>query len=557
MSDYQFPPSSPVLNAADSDFDPFARPKDSVRGRCEYPTPNPSSTAGRSSSPARHENDLADEEANAISPVKMPFSGKFRQPVNVPLATRERRPTVSINRDFNILNPDASVMRIPLVSGQSQLLVGRSSKSCDFHMKTSDKTISRAHVQISYDTESLTITCLGYNGLGMIVPRVCQVSETGEKAYELRETGKPLQATNLSKTIHLDYQHTEFHVNRGEKVRMPRFSNVLLQIRDLVLLVNPDDYDEEVTDDEEIELVKPVQTLPPPLQAILEHQPPAVAKPQQEYVPQTPQMASKETPMAAPTAAPTAIALASPMKKKTAFTTTSVLTPTNASAETPKTPRKPLVHISAMDESTPSKARKEPIVIFQDAQEPKVQPPKRSMTPLSNKSTNLLHTPPAKRRAASEEPSGKRVKHEPKQELEKKVEPMRDAEGKLIIDGKCIQNISNLSEIENILINHLAFSRLSSTPASFLNTILAAVSKLSLEQLRSVLHAVECIGVIYRQGKDAAGKPLEEEYYYVPEKDHDPERNKLVSLIKGHGGLRACRRTHKQYYWKKPAPIKK
>lgn len=515
MSDCQFPPSSPVLNPADSHYDPFARPKDDLRGRVEYPTPNPSSTAGRSSSPARHENDIGDEEANVISPVKLAHSGNILPLAGSNIAI-ERRPTVNINRDFNILNPDASVMRIPLVSGQSQLLVGRSSKSCDFHLKTADKTISRAHLQISYDAESLTITCLGYNGLGMIVPRVCQVAKTGEKAFELRETGKPLVATSVSKTIHLDYQHTEFHVNRGEKVKMPRFPNVLLQIRNQVLLVNPDDYEEEITDDEEIELVKPMAQNSP------------------HTLPQV-----------------------SPVEKKTAIANSaSTLMPPIVSTGLPKTPRKPLVRLATHEDPTPSRTRREPIVIFEDRQ-PKAELPKRASTPLSNKSTNLPHTPPAKRRAASEEPNAKRVKSEPKYEAEKKAEPLRDAEGKLIIDGKCIKNISNLSEIENILINHLAFSRLSSTPASFLNTILAAVSKLSLQQLRSVLHTLECIGVIYRQGKDAAGKPLEEEYYYVPEKDQDPERNKLVSLIKGHGGLRACRRTHKQYYWKRPAPIKK
>lgn len=546
MSDCQFPPSSPVLNAADSVFDPFTRPKDTLRGRAEYPTPNPSSTLGRSSSPARHENDVASEDANAISPVKSALSGKLLPPVGS-FAAVGRRSTVHINRDFNILNPDASVMRIPLVSGQSQLLVGRSSKSCDFHLKTTDKTVSRAHVQISYDAESLTITCLGYNGFGMIVPRVCQVSKIGDMAFELRETGKPLTATNLSKTIHLDYQHTEFHVNRGEKVKMPRFSNVLLQIRNQVLLVNPDDYEEEITDDEEIELIKPVaQKLP------------------QSLTPVLPQTSAQALPPVLPHLAPRAVSHTlpqpSPIEKKNATTTSApALTPTNASTELPKTPLKPVVRIAAVDEPTPSKAKR-PVVIFEDQQpkpQPKVQFPKRALTPLSNKSTNLPHTPPAKRRAVSEEPSGKKVKQEQKLEPLKKTEPLRDAEGKLIIDGKCIENVSNLSEIENILINHLAFSRLSSTPASFLNTILAVVSKLSLEQLRSVLHAVECIGVIYRQGKDAAGKPLEEEYYYVPEKDRDPERNKLVSLIKGHGGLRACRRTHKQYYWKKPAPIKK
>lgn len=507
MSEYQFPPSSPVLKAADSDFDPFARPKDSVRGRTEYPTPNPSSTVGRSSSPARHENELASEVDDAFSVGGSAQIGKKVMFANDSgKAARERRPTVSINRDFNILNPDASVMRIPLILGRSQLLVGRSSKSCDFHLKTSDKTVSRMHVKIEYNAESLTFVCLGYNGFGMIVPRVCQVKKSENGAFELRETGKPLQALNVSKTIHLDYQHTEFHVNRGETVILPRFSNVLLQVRDHVLLVNPDDYDEEVTDDEAIELMQPHQ---------------------EQFV--------EEKKTTLPT-------LPSPVVMST--------TPTTSSKILPSTPQKVLTGTTSEEEPTPSKGPvKSQFVIFQDSQQPRVQPPKRALTPLSNRSTNLPTTPPVKRRAASEEPGIiKRSKQQ---------EPERDKEGKLIIDGKSIQNVSNLSEIENILINHLAFSRLSSTPASFLNTILAAVSKLSLQQLRSVLHSVDCIGVIYRQGKDAAGKPLEEEYYYIPEKDHDPERNKLVSLIKGHGGLRACRRTHKQYYWKKPAPIKK
>lgn len=501
MAEYQFPPSSPVLNAADLEIDPFARPKDSFRGRAEYPTPNPSSTAGRSSSPARHENELADEKLEDIlgtqAHVSVEKQAIEEQPV---VSLKERRPTVCINRDFNILNPDASVMRIPLVADKKQVLVGRSSKSCDFHMKTTDKTVSRSHVKIEYSDHDLTFTCLGYNGFGMIVPRVCEVTSAGNGTFELRETGKPLQASSVLKTIHLDYQHTEFHVNRGETVRMPRFANVLLQIREEVLLVNPDDYEEELTDDETIELVE-VQK--------------KVAQPK---------------PIAAASA--------------------TSLTPPTLLPFVPKTPQKIALTLATEDEPTPSKLplKVTNFKIFEDEKAPRLQPPKRALTPLSNKSTNLPTTPPVKRRAVSEEPAAvKRTKQEPE----------RDAEGKLIIDESCIQNIGNLSEIRNILINHLAFSRLSSTPASFLNTISAAVSKLDILQLRSVLHLVECIGVIYRQGKDAAGKSLEEEYYYIPEKDFDPERTQLVSLIKGHGGLRACRKTHKQYYWKKPAPIKK
>ncbi|KAK7683957.1 hypothetical protein QCA50_012933 [Cerrena zonata] len=60
MASYQFPPSSPLahgdLNEGDS-YDAFKKPSkgltDDIRGR--YPTPNPSSTTGRSSSPTRYE----------------------------------------------------------------------------------------------------------------------------------------------------------------------------------------------------------------------------------------------------------------------------------------------------------------------------------------------------------------------------------------------------------------------------------------------------------------------------------------------------------------------
>lgn len=465
MSDYQFPPSSPVTHASETDFDPFSKQKSAPRGRHEYPTPNPSSTTGRSSSPARIE-----------EPDSFPKRVAFELP--------SRR--VSINRDFNILNPDASVLRVPLLLNKTQLLIGRSSKSCDFHLNAPDKTVSRAHVKVEYTFDTITLTCLGHNGLGMIVPRVCEVSKTEERQFKLRETGKPLQSKGLSKTIHLDYQHTEFHVSRGEVVTMPRFPNVLLQIRDHVVLVNPDDFEEEMTDEETIELVE--RTTEPTV---------------------TPQIVS-------------------------------------TGHETP--PHKHVFRITP-EEPTPCELPEPKFQIFEDISTRKM-PIKRSTTPLANRSTNVPMTPPAKRRAASEEPgSAKREK--------KEREPERDAEGKLVIDERCIESVSDIGQINNILINHLAFSRLSSTPASFLNTILAVVAKVSLQQLRAILHGIVCIGIIYRQGKDAAGKPLEEEYYYIPEKDSDPERNELVSLIKGHGGLRACRRTHKQYYWKKPAPIKK
>ncbi|KAH0424666.1 hypothetical protein KCU90_g8247, partial [Aureobasidium melanogenum] len=57
-------------------------------------------------------------------------------------------------------------------------------------------------------------------------------------------------------------------------------------------------------------------------------------------------------------------------------------------------------------------------------------------------------------------------------------------------------------------------------------------------------------GEIARSGKDAAGKALEDEFYYVPEMDTDEHRRAAVMIAKP--PLRSTRKQHKQYYWKKP-----
>lgn len=582
MSEYQFPPSSPVLNAADADVDPF-RPKDLPRGRHEYPTPNPSSTVGRSSSPARHEDEKAraDEKSRvagakhvafefprgneAAKPTppgfyshsdggkKEPSKGTFDRSANKYLggagmaAKNPNRATVSINRDFNILNPDATVLRIPLTASKSSVVVGRSSKTCDYYFKTVDKTVSRAHVRVDHTSSTLVFTCLGHNGMRMVVPRVCQVTNTRDKVFVLRESGKPLPSHALSKTIILDYQHTEFHVARGEQVEMPRFANILLQVRDHVMLVNPDDCDEELTDDEEPVVAPtrgPINTpqkfsVPAPLtpKKTTQTQPQDNDSTPSKLVRLSKNVAAVTKPQVTKTEAPV-----KKMKTQASGTTSGALVmPPKAQTAQAKV---------AVTASSPVAV---PAVVLTQATA--TVSVKRASTPLSNKSTNVPQTPPVKRRALSEEPSLKKPRTEASKPAPSNFD--RDLDGKVIIDQGCLDNVSKLGEIKNILINHLAFLRLSSTPGSFLNTILAAVSTLSLAQIRAILNLVECIGVIYRQGKDAAGKPLEEEYYYIPENDTDPERQRLVTLIKGHGGLRACRKTHKQYYWKKPAPIKK
>ncbi|KAL4724776.1 target of SBF [Fusarium chlamydosporum] len=101
--------------------------------------------------------------------------------------------------------------------------------------------------------------------------------------------------------------------------------------------------------------------------------------------------------------------------------------------------------------------------------------------------------------------------------------------------------------VANHVINQLAFSRLSSTPLSTIMAHLPTEEKrdISKDDLRDVIESTPCIGIIKRQGKDAAGKPLESEYYYVPEHDDDQSRRLAVTDGLRKPSLRACRKQHK------------
>lgn len=108
--------------------------------------------------------------------------------------------------------------------------------------------------------------------------------------------------------------------------------------------------------------------------------------------------------------------------------------------------------------------------------------------------------------------------------------------------------------IRNHTVNQLAFSRLSSTPFStILNNLPPGVWKrdgsgdkvASKAEIRAILDSTKCIGKVQREGKDAAGKPLESEYYYIPDFDEDDMRREAVVHDLRKPGLRNCRKQHK------------
>ena len=108
------------------------------------------------------------------------------------------------------------------------------------------------------------------------------------------------------------------------------------------------------------------------------------------------------------------------------------------------------------------------------------------------------------------------------------------------------RNASQSFDIKSHVINQLAFSRLSSTP---LSTIVSHfpdnAGQFSNDDVKDIIAQTTCIGEVAREGKDAAGKPLESEYYYVPDEDEDEMRREAVVNDLRKPGLRACRKQHK------------
>ena len=107
--------------------------------------------------------------------------------------------------------------------------------------------------------------------------------------------------------------------------------------------------------------------------------------------------------------------------------------------------------------------------------------------------------------------------------------------------------------ILNHVVNQLAYSRLSSVPLSTIMNNLPSELRdgsgehkgLYIEALRAMIDCARCIGEVARAGKDAAGKPLESEYYYIPEYDFDEARRASVVDELRKPGLRSCRKQHK------------
>lgn len=412
-------PSSPVMKKRN----PVILEESTSHNQQFYPTPMPTSsgagTYDRSSSPVRA----------ALKSLEQ-ITGDLVDENSAPSCIQQGR------------TPLAQITVLKLPRNGEPMTIGRSSQSCDVAVSSKNKLVSRIHAQARYHIKdhSITIDCLGWNGLTVIVP-----GENGHQA--------------------------EYEINKGQSLTSTYTNGVKLDIRGEQALVL---VDEEETDDE------------------------------------------------VPTRLPV----------------------TNSSNSIQSEKPKPL-------KQTPP------------AQEHRVENRKRQSTPLGDGRTKTPKTPklatptsrPAAKEAMIQEPTPKKSGLSPA--ISKPIAENKPEAAETIVEEQSAEKPSKKPKldddgIKHILANHLAFSRLSSTPLSTICKSNSALTKLDRQFVRALLESIACVGVIHRTGKDASGRPLEEEYYYIPENDSDDHRRNMAEQSRGHIGLRSCRKQHKQYFWKKP-----
>jgi pSer/pThr/pTyr-binding forkhead associated (FHA) protein len=522
-----FPPSSPFLDQTTNDeYDPFAATQLHTKNEAQkklvinspfisrneeatptpkgfsYPTPNPSSVTGaRSSSPARQ------PQAN-YSPLGEGEGGRDQLNTNSSPTTSKQVPSAVENSKVKYLNPLDSALRVRLYSNLPVEL-GRSSR-CEYFIRS--KFASRRHLKLKYDNETneLSVLCKGYNGVTIVL---------GEKYYGyIRELdGNLFRFIKKTKEDVTDEEEifSEIVVFKNEQIVLPYNERLSLDIKGFKVLLDVIDDVSETED--ELPVLNTLERTSSALSLISEG---AEVEVEAEETPEESRDAVERM---------KTVELAEESIQN------ETLTPVAEEDSAKSSISDTISNTEPLPKTKTTQAR-EPLAIKTEShlnQDSSLQQRRRKAEPgLSPQKKKIDHT------------SSKGKKY---------IDP-REKIQSLNVEEILPEIAANhdLDSIMNVLVNHLAFSRLSQTPLQQLQTVSQSIQALSRYQLRAVLVAIKCIGVIYRHGKDAAGKPLDEEYYYDVERDTDLERTKLVSSIKGSSGLRNCRKTHKQYFWKRP-----
>lgn len=600
----QFPPSSPLLhseNELDSapltdGFDSLSKGKNFkliTKGEHReqqqdeaYLTPDPSSSLGdvTIASDNCEANDSMIKTNADSSPSKI--SRVVHDEIELVHSTKKSKPnptsSIDVSQPLNAKN-FGNVMHIPL--NGDKFKIGRSGLSCSFKLNSKNKLISRVHAEVQFDEKSqmITLKCLGFNGLNITVPKLISVEHLKDREYlikiseaaEVKEAkGKEDQndstteGSSKSRILTRSSAFTNFYMLKDESIKMPLIEGTVLDFRgDLALLVykkdplnaasktfiaTDDSKKRKLSTGDLLKIVeeKKLQFSTHPTLAELKNKKslalsssgarPIVKKNLANTI-----IYKRASP--APTNENMEKSANQTVEKRASEIADSMVS--KVKIESPKSTRAPLADVTNEHQKAGAAVEKKPvdttskIVVKQEM--PQLDLPLKSTTREErSKSPEIRGDVPAeeqKKRGRS-----KKVKQTEEDILRSMPKEEVDA---------VLTTVPELDDISNLVTNHIAYSRILQTPFSSIRE-LNSIKKHNLTklQLRCILiHHIACIGVIFRQGKDAAGKPLDEEYYYVPEKDSDVHRVQLVEELKGSSShLRSCRKTHKQYFWKKP-----
>ena len=485
-----------LLPAFDDSFSssPFPRPQSSKRKFEEdsptfpkqelkyYPTPVPTSSTGIFTSSPRHGQSGLDRPVSALSE---------RAPLGAV-------PTVNLSLDGEILR------------------MGRSSNSADYQLST-NRLISRVHVQAAYHTPSasypqghIEVECLGWNG--------AKIHCRG-RIFELSK-GDTYMSENPETEIMLDVQDTRV------MIAWPAVSTQKL-----------------AWDSEEEDMPTPTRRRH---QDNFDSSPPVVPRSPVSQSPIRPPiftnlgLAVQSGPVLVfedADASEESASVDSPDSADKTFIRPSL--PSSRSSQEAEVlhPKASLISSFAVDDFSDNDEENDPVVhsfgpfgqnLLSGLASFNTGTPTRSSTP--------------RLRAALSSPSLKRPV----------TESLRFKE----------------SPIKNHVINQLAFSRVHAQALSVIHSNLPAelkacvtktieekgldssgattpVPQLSRQDLKKILDDTPCVGEIPRAGKDAAGQPLENEFYYVPEMDSNQMRRETITAGARSTGLRSVRKTHK------------
>ncbi|CAI4059493.1 hypothetical protein SKDZ_04G6900 [Saccharomyces kudriavzevii ZP591] len=522
MSSHFFPPSSPVaaktLGSPQKELGTLESSSVLTLGRKrfnheieEYPTPDPSSSIGRQSSPVKDTTSKLDD-ANSTYALSSPL------------------------KQENIV---AKPIKIELdISDPSRLAIGRKRSVCNVLLPCR-KNISRQHAFISYvaGKNEIKLECNGTNGLFVHLP--CSMDLHLIKPFPTRNfyklmTEDPTTLQNekgsFTKTLQKNHEFISFALVKGEAVTFPYIKGTLINFTGATVCLSlkevlhsldhcSNNFDEEnstETEDELSLLSTKSDDFPWPAETPSMRLIPVAHSPRTEQISKPPLTVSSLS------------ARNSPITHKT-------------------TPQSSFV---IHQPSTPKKLKGKLISLKNDTIQETPLPKDKGIGPL-NTNSKRESTLEGQSSEAAERRIGEPVLaiiDETPSHKRRRALLNGSSEIFELLTGKGIR----CDELVHVLCNHLAFSNLQQTPLSQLQNINSNTSQLSKDELREVLKTISCIGIIVRAGKDASGKDLEDEYYYDIENDDNGERKILYNSLKGRSRLRSCRKKHKQYFWKKP-----